>query len=398
MIKDLYQSALYPDELKAMIKIMLEGSRYSPSKEPLEELVKKVDDRAFCYSALNKVSRSFAVVIQQLPEDLKDAVCVFYLVLRALDTVEDDMQIPLEEKLPLLRSFHEKSGDPSFRMKGVGDQHDYTILLENYPKVVSLFLSLSPAYQHVINDICEKMGNGMADFAEKKVTSVVDYDLYCHYVAGLVGIGLSGLFSVSGVESARLKEEKNISNSMGLFLQKTNIIRDYHEDLGAERTFWPGEIWSKYNERLEGFRNAPSSPESLACLNELVTDALRHVPDCLRYLSLLQDKKVFRFCAIPQVMAIATLAKVYNNSNVFTGVVKIRKGLAAKLMVETTSMEDIYSYFDRFSKEILRKLPSYDPNYHLTRQHLENIFAAIEDEVGMGEWTVKSPAGPVEQI
>ena len=31
----------------------------------------------------------------------------------------------------------------------------------------------------------------MAEFIEKEVLSVKDYDLYCHYVAGLVGIGLS---------------------------------------------------------------------------------------------------------------------------------------------------------------------------------------------------------------
>ena len=30
----------------------------------------------------------------------------------------------------------------------------------------------------------------MADFIEKEVLTVRDYDLYCHYVAGLVGIGL----------------------------------------------------------------------------------------------------------------------------------------------------------------------------------------------------------------
>ena len=30
----------------------------------------------------------------------------------------------------------------------------------------------------------------MAEFIEKEVVSVRDYDLYCHYVAGLVGIGL----------------------------------------------------------------------------------------------------------------------------------------------------------------------------------------------------------------
>jgi farnesyl-diphosphate farnesyltransferase len=33
---------------------------------------------------------------------------VFYLVLRGLDTVEDDMAIPNHIKLPALLSFHEK--------------------------------------------------------------------------------------------------------------------------------------------------------------------------------------------------------------------------------------------------------------------------------------------------
>lgn len=31
-----------------------------------------------------------------------------------------------------------------------------------------------------------------------QVISVKDYDLYCHYVAGLVGVGLSQLFASSG--------------------------------------------------------------------------------------------------------------------------------------------------------------------------------------------------------
>lgn len=37
------------------------------------------------------MSRSFAAVIQQLPSTLVVDVLVFYLVLRGLDTVEDDM-------------------------------------------------------------------------------------------------------------------------------------------------------------------------------------------------------------------------------------------------------------------------------------------------------------------
>lgn len=64
----------------------------------------------------------------------------------------------------------------------------------------------------------------------------------------------------------------------------------------------------------------------------MVTDALECVPECLDYMALLKTKEVFRFCAITQVMAIATLADLYNNPLVFTGVVKIRKGLAVRLI------------------------------------------------------------------
>ena len=35
------------------------------------------------------------------------------------------------------------------------------------------------------------MGQGMADFITSDVLTVDDYDLYCHYVAGLVGVGSS---------------------------------------------------------------------------------------------------------------------------------------------------------------------------------------------------------------
>ena len=47
------------------------------------------------------------------------------------------------------------------------------------------------AVLQVITDIARRMGAGMAEFIEREVLSVQDYDLYCHYVAGLVGLGLA---------------------------------------------------------------------------------------------------------------------------------------------------------------------------------------------------------------
>jgi len=379
MVIDLLKSANKPSELMAILKIKFGDYSIEGNEEPLNVLAGKLNDRAFCYAALNQVSRSFAVVIQQLPYELRDPVCVFYLVLRGLDSVEDDMTYAEDKRLPLLRTFHEKCRQDGWKIEGVGDSDDYRVLLANFNKVIKVFKSLKPEYQDVIANICEKMGNGMADYASRKVVTLTDYDDYCYYVAGLVGIGLSNLFYASGLESHELGENFDLANSMGLLLQKTNISRDYYEDLTLGRSFWPKEIWGKYTDRLDELQKNPESAESLACINELVTDALQHVSNCIMYLNMIQDPQVFRFCAIPQVMAMATLAKIYNNPDVFTEVVKIRKGLAAKLMVETNSMEVVNKVMNKYVEQIKQKLNPDDPNYALTKKRLNRITESLDD-------------------
>lgn len=77
--------------------------------------------------------------------------------------------------------------------------------------------------------------------------------------AGLVGVGLCHLFGTSGCEEVKFSSGAmdGLANEMGLFLQKTNIIRDYLEDINEEpapRMFWPKEIWQRYGTKLEDFK------------------------------------------------------------------------------------------------------------------------------------------------
>ena len=53
-----------------------------------------------------------------------------------------------------------------------------------------------------------------------------------------------------------------------------------------------------------------------------------------------------------KTMAIATLAVCYNNPNVFSGVVKIRKGQAVALMMDSTNMTQLQSIMARFAEEV----------------------------------------------
>jgi len=376
MLGALIQSIFHPTEIGAMLKVKLGGKVRKFPNVPLAELAKTLNNHDFCYAVLNKVSRSFAVVIQQLPEELKDCVCIFYLVLRGLDSVEDDTTFPMNLKVPLLKCFHEKLEEDGWHINDVGDSADYRVLLANFGKVIAVYKALKPEYQAVIKDITQKMGAGMEESLQFQTsgTGVPDletYNLYCHYVAGLVGHGLSALFSASGIEDKNLAKELRISNSMGLFLQKTNIIRDYLEDLEQNRTWWPKQIWGEYSSSLDFFRNEPKHPNSVACLNHMVTDALTHLPDCLDYLNMLRDPKVFEFCAIPQVMAIATLSRVYNNINVFKGVVKVRKGLSCKMMLQSTSPARVHQWFRTMALNIKRRVPYQDPNASKTHKLLD---------------------------
>jgi len=339
----------------------------------------------WCYEMLPKTSRSFAVVIQELIPELRDVICVFYLVLRGLDTVEDDMSVAVEKKVPVLTQFHEKLLQPGWNVKGYGEK-DEKVLVENFDKVIDVYQSFPEKYQKVIKEIAKRMGAGMAEFCQRPVVSVADYNLYCHYVAGLVGVGLSDVFYASGYESEWFSTAQETSNSMGLFLQKVNITRDYLEDINQvpQRIFWPKDVWSKYATKLEDFKESQHSKAAVHCLNHLVTDALEHLPDCLEYLGRLKEKSVFNFCAIPQVMAIATLAVCYNNHKVFTGVVKVRRGQTAKIMVDIQEkgIKGVYEQFLSWTNQLARKIQKSDPNAKRTTELVQQIRKTCEAQVG----------------
>ena len=140
------------------------------------------------------------------------------------------MTIPDDIKQPLLRSFHKKIVTPRWNFNGNGPDEKDRVMLVAYHLVVEELLRLDPMYAHLsislnwyadrtrrschdmIVDICHKMETGMADFTRRAALSPVphtletieEYDLYCHYVASLVGEGLSRLFSTTGKESQLL--------------------------------------------------------------------------------------------------------------------------------------------------------------------------------------------------
>jgi len=323
-----------------------------------------------CFDLLDKTSRSFSSVIQELHPELLVPVVLFYLSLRGLDTIEDDMTIPLEQKDSLLRNFHNVVDREGWTYDGNGPDEKDRVLLVQFNNVTEEFRKTKPTYREIIKDITQKMGNGMADFCRNAefnangVDTVKDYDLYCHYVAGLVGNGLTSLFVESGLANPALKDRPHLQESMGLFLQKTNIIRDIKEDFDDKRRFWPKEIWSKHVTNFEDLFKPENRTAALNCSSEMVLNSLSHADECLFYLAGLKEQSVFNFAAIPQSMAIATLELLFRNPKIFEKNVKITKGDACQILTESTqNLKSVCEVFRKYVRRIHKKNIPQDPNF-----------------------------------
>ncbi len=323
-----------------------------------------------CFHYLEQTSRSFSAVILELHPELLVPVTLFYLILRGLDTIEDDMTIPLEKKEGLLREFHNTIEQKGWTFTGNGPEERDRELLVHFNVVTEEFSRIKLQYRRIIKDITRRMGSGMAEYANNAehnangIETIKDYDLYCHFVAGLVGEGLTRLFVESDLAKPALLERPHLQESMGLFLQKTNIIRDVREDWDDKRRFWPKEIWSKYVDKFEDLFDKTNQEAALNCSSEMILNALSHADECLFYLAGIKEQSVFNFTAIPQAMAIATLARIFREPLIFHKNVKITKGETCQLMIESSqNLPTLYNSFRKSVRAIHRKNTPNDPNF-----------------------------------
>ena len=318
----------------------------------------------FCFESLKSVSSSFNIVIKQLDDETMKVVCILYLVLRGLDTIEDDMSIPIEDKKQMLLNFHNDIENEDYSIE-CGDKPEYRSLMNNFYKVNRTYKQLHSKYRDIIKNITQEMAKGMVEFLDKtSMDTTEEYDSYCHYVAGLVGIGLSQIFTLSGSEFNDLTRHENLSNSMGVLLQKTNIIRDIKEDYDEKRYWWPKDIVSKYFSNMDDiFKNRQEEGDILTItenhtdlLDEMIMNVLQHIPDSIEYLSLVKNNSNFKFCAIPQVVALQTLASLFHNQNVFNKTEKLNKTTLARIFMDINDMNSLLKFYIDAVEKIENKI------------------------------------------
>ncbi|KAI3831603.1 hypothetical protein MKX03_017451 [Papaver bracteatum] len=217
---------------------MAEQGREFDLSPPLMQLIdarnvkKKIHDGphwAFCYSNLQKDSPMIDFALHQcLGPELHNSFCISHLVLRELDTIEDDMNIPNDIKVPILKDFHRHIYDSDLQLP-CGTKKHHKDLMDQYHHVSTTLSELQKGPQEVIVETSKRMGAGMAEFLHKEVETVDDYTEYCHIVNGIVWVEMSKYFHASNLKEVAPPD--CLADSLGLMAQKQHIIRDFMEDL-----------------------------------------------------------------------------------------------------------------------------------------------------------------------
>lgn len=312
------------------------------------------DDIQYQNAILHDVSRTFALTIPELPETLRDVIGNAYLLCRITDTIEDDNALASEQTRHLSDMFAEvvcgnvaaeqfvKELYPLLSDHTIPAEHD---LIKNTPAVIRVTHNFNPTQRNALERCVRIMSRGMADFQDTEtldgLKDLPAMNLYCYYVAGVVGEMLTELFCDYSPEINHHKSElMKLSVSFGQGLQMTNILKDIWDDRKRGACWLPQDIFLAKGFVLNELR--PNQPDSRfqEGLADLVGIAKKHLKNALTYTCMIpsHEKGIRKFCLWALGMAVLTLNKINRNRDFSDGTqVKISRRMV-KATILTTSL------------------------------------------------------------
>jgi len=297
--------------------------------EPSEE------DWVFQAQSLQRVSRTFALTIPQLPTPLRDVVGNAYLLCRIADTIEDATSLSVEEKVQFSELFRRvirgEEAPETFaatvapRLEG-GALEAEVALVQNAARVLRITQSFSATDRASLERCVRIMTEGMSHFQEGCFDSGLEdqsqLDKYCYYVAGVVGEMLTELFCAHSPAVAKNREVlESLAKSFGQGLQMTNILKDLWDDKGRNVCWLPRSIFATYDYDLRELSAHRLTPGFEKGLVHLIGVTRGHLENALRYALTIpkSEQGIRRFCLWAIGLAVLTLRKINANRRFSSG-------------------------------------------------------------------------------
>ena len=292
-------------------------------------------DLAYQAHVLPGVSRTFALTIPVLPDQLATVMTNAYLLCRLADTIEDDIGLNSEQKSDFHRRFvavvegsepaEPFAADllPLLSERVLPAERD---LVANAAAVLRVTHSCTPAERAALERCVRIMCTGMPEFQRNKsLRGLADLDelaAYCYHVAGVVGEMCTELFCLHTPELAERREEMmRLAPSFGQGLQMTNILKDIWDDRQAGACWLPRTAFGNGKFDLTRLEELHETREFKEGLDSLIGVAHAHLRNALEYTCMVPKREagIRRFCLWAIGLAVLTLRKIHHHPGFRSG-------------------------------------------------------------------------------
>lgn len=182
---------------------------------------------------MGRMARSFSVASRLLPRTVRSDVNLLYLVARSLDDLVDEDDPSASSRLDEVERWA-ATGRIACREAAILDR-----LAVRHPALP----------RDAVADFCEGQRR---DLGRRPFRTERELDVYCYRVAGTVGRMMAAILG------ARHPEADAAARSLGIAMQRTNILRDVDEDFRGGRIYVPEETL-----QLAGIGNLACDDRSL---------------------------------------------------------------------------------------------------------------------------------------
>lgn len=192
-------------------------------------------------ATIERVARTFALAARLLPAAVREDVYLLYLVLRTLDDLVD---------LEGSRDGGPRTADAELRLAAV-EAWARGATPTAPTRETRILDDLARRHASLPRDAVADFVVGMRqDIAGPRIVTEADLDEYAYRVAGTVGRLMAAILGGEGPAADAA------ARSLGIAMQRTNIVRDVDEDLSNGRIYLPAETLARHGIAGDGLATA----------------------------------------------------------------------------------------------------------------------------------------------
>ncbi len=319
------------------------------------------------YEMLHKVSRTFALSVEQLPRILRDILTISYLLFRVSDCLEDHETMEVERKVQLLRlwarvlSRELSPGDLTARISDLDPDDPEVYVAQHAGEIIEQLDQFPAEIQEAVRLRAVETSLGMSRWQEHGpfVEDEEALDDYMHQVAGQVGYLLTDVFAWYSPAirecKARLMPQ---AREFGLALQTVNVIRGMRKDYERGWVFVPRTFYEQVGLTRDGLFDPANIELALQVIDMLADKAERHLWYGIRYIRAFPRRQhsIRLACMWPYFFAVKTLALSRNNVNVLLAGAKVSRDQVKKIIRDTKLFGWSNRWLAWYSKFLARPL------------------------------------------